>query len=246
MPAHLRRRGQIAEVVLDWPEVRNAIGPAEARELRLALEEATSDPDLGALVLSGEGKAFCAGGNLPAILDVVRAGGKDAVRDRIYTDFQGIFRLIQYSPVPVISAVDGPAIGWGCDLALAGNVTFVGAKGWLAQGWIKAGLVPATGGTLYALRRGGPQAVWNLLAADRVDGAAAESWKLATACENAKESALAMAEKLVCLPRGPMLATKNLASLDQFEDHLDQALKYQVGFLTDPGFEALAVKALNK
>ena len=246
MPAHIRRQGQIAEVVLDWPEVRNAIGPIEARELRLALEEATSDESLGALVLSGEGKAFCAGGNLPAIIDVIRAGGKDAVSDRIYTDFQGIFRLIQRSPIPVIAAVDGPAIGWGCDLALAGSVTFIGAKGWLAQGWIKAGLVPATGGTLYAMRRGGAQAVWHLLTADRVDGATAEGWKFATACENARESALAMAEKLASLPRAPMLATKRLTELENFDDHLDRALKYQVEFLTDPGFEALAAKALSK
>ncbi|MBW7862450.1 MAG: enoyl-CoA hydratase/isomerase family protein [Rhodocyclaceae bacterium] len=246
MPAHLNHHGPVAEVTLDWQEVRNAIGPNEARELRQALEQAVRAPEVGALVLSGAGKAFCAGGNLPALLEVIRAGGKPAIHETIYTEFQGVFRAIDSSPVPVITAVDGPAVGWGCDLALAGSATLIGSKGWLAQGWIKAGLVPATGGTLYTLRRAGPQAVWRMLAADRVDGPTAEQWQLAIACEDARSAALEMAARLAALPRAALRATRQLASIDSFDEHLKIALKHQADFLTDPEFEARAAKLLGR
>jgi enoyl-CoA hydratase/carnithine racemase len=115
-------------------------------------------------------------------------------------------------------------------------VTFIGAKGWMSQGWTKAGLVPATGGALYAASRGGGQAVWRLLAADKVDGPMAESWGLAIACDSARGRALEMAFKLSSLPRKPLRAFTHLARIDDALEHLRIALDYQVGFITDPEF----------
>ena len=239
------RHGDVAEIRLDWPEVRNALGPDEGRELRLALEETDADPSVGAIVLSASGKAFCAGGNLPAILTLAK-GGEQAVRDKVYGEFQGIFRAITGSRVPVIAAVEGPAVGFGCDLALAGSATFVGPAGWLAQGWIRAGLIPATGGTYYVKRRGGQQAVYRMLAADRVDGPTAESWNLAIASDDARSSALAMAQKLASFPRGPVEAVLQLERIDDRAEHLEAALDFQVGFITHPDFAALAAQLLGK
>lgn len=236
------RNAHVTEISLNWPEVRNALGPTEAQDLRLALEAAFQDDKTGAVVLSAQGKAFCAGGNLPEIVRLA-ADGDTAVRETIYGEFQAIFRALRESPVPVIAAVDGPAIGFGCDLALACNVTFLGSSGWLAQGWSKAGLIPATGGTLYVARRGGEQAVWRLLAADKVDGPTAEQWGLAIACSDARESALAMGEKLGQLPRNPLRAVCDLSRISDLQTHLNAALEYQVGFITDPTFPD-SVKAL--
>lgn len=239
-----RRHGAVAEVTLDWPEVRNALGPMQGRELRLALEAALADPAVGALVLSAEGKAFCAGGNLREILALGR-DGPDAVRDKVYGEFQGIFRAITTARVPVITAVEGPAVGFGCDLALAGSATFVGPRGWLAQGWIKAGLIPATGGTHYVKRRGGQQAVFRMLAADRVDGATAEQWNLAIAAEDARGAALKMARTFAAFPRGALEAVVHLAGIDEPAAHLAAALDYQVGFLTHPDFADFAATFLG-
>lgn len=235
----------VAEITLDWPEVRNALGPDEGRELRLALEAANADPSVGAIVISANGKAFCAGGNLPAILELAK-GGPEAVKNKVYAEFQGIFRVITTSRVPVITAVDGPAIGFGCDLALAGNATFVGAAGWLAQGWIKAGLIPATGGTHYVKRRGGQQAVYRMLEADRVDGPTLEKWNLAIAADDARAEALAMAEKLAGYPSAPLEAVIQLERIDEREAHLEAALAYQVGFITHADFAAFAANLLSK
>lgn len=238
----ITKHAGVTEISLGWPERRNALGPSEGRELRLALDAAVNAEDTAAVVLTAQGKAFCAGGNLPEIVRLA-TGGATEVRQTIYGEFQGIFRALQESPVPVISAVDGPAIGFGCDLALACNVTLVGDRGWLAQGWIKAGLIPATGGTLYAARRGGEQAVWRLLTTDKVDGPTAEQWGLAIACTNARESALAMARKLSELPSKPLRAMARLAKISEQSTHLDAALEYQIGFITDPAFPD-SVKAL--
>lgn len=175
-----RKHGEgVIEVTLDWPDILNAMGPEQARETRTALEAAFAGEDVGAVVLSANGKGFCAGGNLPAIVKLAK-GGPDAVRETIYGEFQALFRTIRASPVPVIAAVDGAAVGFGCDLAIAGSATFIGQSGWLRQGWAQVGLIPATGGTFYAAQRGGAQAVWRLLAADRVDGATAEAWASAS------------------------------------------------------------------
>ena len=241
-----QRHGDIAEITLDWPEKRNALGPDEGRELRLALEKAVVDKNVGAIIISAKGKAFCAGGNLPALIRLVDAGGKKAVGEKIYGEFQGIFRAIGDAPVPVITAVDGPAIGFGCDLALAGSATFIGAKGWLAQGWIRAGLIPATGGTLYVKRRGGQQAVFRFLAADKIDGPTAERWNLAIACEDAHTAAIDMAETLSNYPRTPLKAIVELARHDDRDDHLAMALDYQVNLITDPDFKTFAAKLLRK
>jgi enoyl-CoA hydratase/carnithine racemase len=68
-----RRTDQVVEITLDWPEIRNALGPVEAAALRVALEAANADEGIGAIVLSANGKAFCAGGNLPEIVRLAAA-----------------------------------------------------------------------------------------------------------------------------------------------------------------------------
>jgi enoyl-CoA hydratase/carnithine racemase len=240
-----QRHGSVAEITLDWPDVRNALGVPEGRELRVALENTLADPAVGAIVLSANGKAFCAGGNLPAIVELAK-GGPEAVRKNVYGEFQGIFRAITTSRIPVIAAVEGPAVGFGCDLALAGSATFVGPAGWLAQGWIKAGLIPATGGTHYVKRRGGQQAVYQMIAADKADGPTLERWNLAIASNEARVDALDMAQRLASFERGPLEASVQLERIDDREAHLEAALAYQVGFITDPTFADFAAKLLGR
>jgi len=245
MPVNLVRHGAVTEVCLDWPEVRNALGPDEGRELRLAIEQATTDPGARAVVLTANGPAFCAGGNLRAIVRLAQ-GGPQVVRETIYGEFQGLFRALVNSPVPVLSALDGPAVGFGCDLALACSCTLIGEKGWIAQGWAKAGLIPATGGTYYVCRRAGEQAMWRLLAAAKVDGPTAQAWGLAIACDAARATALEMAQRLAELPPAPVRTVKRLAQIDDLDAHLSAALDAQVGFLTDPEFPAFAERLLAR
>ncbi|GGH62720.1 hypothetical protein GVY41_18385 [Frigidibacter albus] len=239
------QQGGVREIVLAQPEVHNAIGPDGARAIRLAIEAASADPEVLAVVLSAEGKSFCAGGNLRQIVEMV-AGGEHAVTDRIYAEFQGMMRAIEALRPPLICAVDGPAIGLGCDIALAGDLTFVGEKGSFAQGWAALGLVPAPGGTRLIMRRGGTRALWRLMSERRIGSAEAERLGLAQAVDHARTAAMQAATAIAALPPEAVAATRRLSRIEGFDEHLATALEYQTGFLTSPAFAARADAILNR
>lgn len=242
MSVIVENHGPVAEVILDRPDVRNAMGPDAAAALRTALIAAE---DSAAIVISARGDAFCAGGDLPAIVALAERGPA-AVRETIYGEFQALFRVIRRASAPIIAAVDGPAIGFGCDLALAGSLTFIGAQGWLAQGWAKAGLIPATGGAHYVQQRGGRQALWRLMIEDRVDGPLADSLGLAIACDNARDAALAAAARLAALPQKPLRALTALSRIEDEDEHLKAGLDYQIGFITSDAFKQNAERLIRK
>jgi enoyl-CoA hydratase/carnithine racemase len=237
--------GNVAELVLAAPDVRNSLGPEEARELRLAIEAISATPAVHVAVLTHHGSSFCAGGNLRKILDLV-AGGRKMVTDVIYAEFQGLFRAIEAMRQPLICAVDGPAIGLGCDLALAADLTFFGKDAFIAQGWAALGLVPAPGGTRSIVRKGGREALWRLIAEGRINAAQAEANNLGVAVENALKAARATAQRIAALPAGAIAATRHLSQIDDFEEHLAIALSYQSDFLTDSSFASKAEKLLSR
>ena len=244
MPVICTVEAGFAELTMEWPHVRNAFGAAEARELRTAIQSLMDREDCCAVVLSAAGSTFCAGGNLRMVADYVRAG-EAAIEQAVYGEFQGLFRTIHASPIPILMAVDGPAIGFGADLALAGDVTFVGAEGWLSQGWMAAGLIPATGGALYVARRGGPQAVWRFLTQARLNGPDAEGLGIAVSVPQAREAAIEIARKLSAMPRAAVSALRELIGIEDFEEHLETALKYQKDFLMNPEFLKRVEKLLS-
>lgn len=239
----------IAAITLDWPTRGNALGPDEARELRLAFEglgdASSARPDISVVVLAANGKSFCAGGDLKAISELVK-GGETAVRGAVYTEFQGLFRAVRACPFPLIAAVDGAAVGLGADLALASDTVFVGPNGWFRQGWLAIGAIPATGGLLDLQRRAGRDAVWRYAAADRVGQAEAQEMRLGTAVPDARVAALALAQRLASQARDALLAMKHLTGIADPARHLETALDYQVGLLTDPRFAALAARLLDR
>ena len=235
--------GAVTELRLDWPEVRNAFGAEEGRELREAIEAAANTAN--AIVISAEGACFCAGGNLKMLVDMIEGGG-DSLRTMIYGEFHQLMRVIAACETVVITAVDGPAIGFGCDLALASDVTFVGEKGRLIQGWMAAGVIPATGGIHYVQRRAGTQAVWKFLADQKFDGPAAEAMGLAIAAPDAREAALSMARKFAACSRPALQAMKRLARHRTLEDYLPAALEEQLTLFADPDFPRRAAVMLGR
>jgi enoyl-CoA hydratase/carnithine racemase len=119
-------------------------------------------------------------------------------------------------------------------------------KGWFDQGWARAGLIPATGGLLYASQRAGRLAPWRLLLADRVDAATAEAWGLAIACPQAREAALEVARQLARLPQDALRALTRLTSITEPNEHMSKALDAQIGFLTASGYRAWVQQLLGK
>lgn len=227
--------GGVLTLALNWPERRNAMGPDEAMELARAFAAAEADPGVGVIVLRSATGSFCAGGDLARITALARMG-EEAVRAQVYGVFQALFRTIDGLSKPLIAAVDGPAIGFGADLALAADLTIVGDRGWLRQGWAAMGLIPATGGALYVHRRAGMAGVLRFLAAERLSGADCAALGLAQHAPDAGLAAEATARALAALPRDAVLTVKRLARIGETRAHLDAALEAQVGFLTGETF----------
>jgi len=156
-PLVLTRHGDVAELRLNRPHVRNAVDDA----LRIALSEAiaeigTSD-DVRVLVLTGEGSAFCAGGDVSGMRERLRrAPGEVAGAGwrRLRPAQQLIADLHALSQV-TIAAVNGPAAGYGVDLALACDFVVAADSAFLAMSYVQRGLVPDGGGLYFLPRRVG-------------------------------------------------------------------------------------------
>jgi|ERR1700683_618496 len=234
----------VGEVELDWPERGNAIGPEEADEIVAAFERCSRE-GIRVAILCGRGDTFCAGGNLLSISELVK-GGAEAVRSVLYSSFQGLFRAIATSTVPVLAAVDGPAIGLGGDLALACGVTYMGRRGWLRQGWAALGLIPAVGGVEYLRRRGGSQALWQYTVADRVNAESAAELGLAVSVPDARYAAQSAAQSLARLPDGVVTSMQELLSITDLDRHLAEALDRQVALLVSDDFSRRAAGVLRR
>src|SRR5947207_1820312 len=134
---------RVAVVTLDWPERRNALGPPDLRDVAAAIQ-GVADANADVIVLTGNG-AFCSGGHLESIAERTTMSASDH-RRQIAGSAQALIRTLVGVPVPVIAAIDGPAIGLGFDIALACDYRLVGPNGWCMQGWGRVGVIPGAGG----------------------------------------------------------------------------------------------------
>ena len=143
------RREAILTLTLNEPERRNPISDLPMIEaLIVALQSADADDGVRAVILTGAGSAFSSGGDLKKM--VVGAGLRDAQPVKTRPNYKhGIQRLpllFQALEVPVVAAVNGPAIGAGCDLACMCDVRIAGESARFAESFVKVGLIPGDGG----------------------------------------------------------------------------------------------------
>jgi enoyl-CoA hydratase len=134
---HLVREGAVAQILLARPERLNAINAKMIDELSSLLDELERDPEVRAVVLGGEGRAFCAGFDLKEGLAQKREGIEDW--RRVYRrDLEVIMRLWD-SPLPTVAGVQGYALGGGCELALACDITVAGEDAIFGEPELKFG-----------------------------------------------------------------------------------------------------------
>jgi enoyl-CoA hydratase/carnithine racemase len=246
---NVTRRETTALVTLDWPDRRNALGPQEGIEVGAVLREVAAAGDVRAVVLTGSG-AFCAGGDLAAIADLVAHGGREAVHAALYEIFHGVVRALVEMPAPTLAAIDGPAIGLGMDLALACDWRAVGPEGWLRQGWAELGLIPGLGGELL-LRRLAPGLIWSLLgSSERLGPARAAALGLAEPADGtALDAALRRADALARVPLDALRGYVRLHRQElraRLDAHLAACLEIQVGLLCSDEFQRRAARALGR
>ncbi|WP_042373786.1 enoyl-CoA hydratase-related protein [Streptacidiphilus neutrinimicus] len=144
----------VAVLVLDAPERRNALTLRMCAEMVAAMDEVDRDPSIGALVVRGTGKGFCAGADLSTLGDA----GKDPLDAEAFANLSSVYesfvRLGRVT-VPTIAAVHGAAVGAGMNLMLAADLRVVAKDARLISGFLKRGLHPGGGHFTLLDRLGG-------------------------------------------------------------------------------------------
>jgi enoyl-CoA hydratase/carnithine racemase len=156
----------VALLVLDQPDRRNAMSEQMTSSWVAAIDELAADPSVRAVVVTGEGSAFCSGGDTSWI-----AGEPDATVDRLRTRMIGFYRAwlsIRRLEVPTIAAVNGAAIGAGLCVALACDLRYAAAGAKLGVPFVKLGMHPGMAATYLLPNVVGPAVARDLLLTGRV------------------------------------------------------------------------------
>ncbi|MBX3530121.1 MAG: enoyl-CoA hydratase/isomerase family protein [Rhizobiaceae bacterium] len=146
--------GGIATLTLDRPESLNAASQEMMQSLERRLRSLASLPDLRAVILTGAGRAFCAGGDLLEFEAALKAGGTTLIDTLRYN--QDVIQMVEDLPVPVIGAVNGVAVAGGLELLLACDIIVAADGAKIGDGHSKYGVVPAGGATVRLSERIGP------------------------------------------------------------------------------------------
>lgn len=175
-----------ADAVQTWtinlPHAGNAVSGTEfVAAFEAAVNSANADIGVRAVILTGAGKIFSAGGNVKEMADRQGMFGLDSIAQRhAYVDgIQRIPRALARLEVPIIAAVNGPAVGAGCDLAAMCDLRVASDRASFAESFVQIGLVPGDGGTWFLQRAiGYERAAEMTLTGDRIDAATALDWGL--------------------------------------------------------------------
>lgn len=236
----------IANIEIDRPEVYNAFRDVTIAELNDVLRSALGDDDVYAIVLSGAGDGFCAGADVSGMPDWSEQTKED------YAAFlwriQNVVRKLRFGSKPTAAVVDGPAIGAGCDFALACDVRYAGPDGLFREGFVRVGLIPGDGGAWLLPRLvGDSRARELLLTGSDVDAETAADIGLASSVtEDPMTEALEFAAQVRDLPAVAVQRSKDLANVDgSFEDYCERATEYQWECVNDPEHDE-AVAAFNE
>jgi 2-(1,2-epoxy-1,2-dihydrophenyl)acetyl-CoA isomerase len=218
------RRGGVALLRLNRPESLNALDRTLVEALGAALEKASADPSVRAIVLAGEGGAFCSGADLKEALRELDAGL--SLGERL-ASFQKSIRVIATAAQPVIAAVDGPAVGFGADLALACDIRVLSERAYFEEKFVAIGLMPDGGGTFHLPRLiGFGRALELMLLGERIDAGRALELGLTSRVlppGEHLEAALTLAARLADGPPLALAAIKR-AMRDSIDGTLPDAL----------------------
>lgn len=236
--------GRVGLITLNEPERRNALSLELNEQLIRAMDSLEANSDIGAVVLTGSGRAFCAGADLSQLGASKREG--------LLRIYEGFLRVAS-SPLPTVAAVNGAAVGAGMNLALACDLRIAGASARFDTRFLDLGIHPGGGHTWMFRNIAGQQATMAAVLFGQVlDASEAERvglvWKsveddevINTAVTCAARAADAPSE----LTRRVKRTIQDVASIQSHEDAVQRELKDQVWSMDQPAF-AESLAALQK
>jgi len=213
----LDKRGPVALLTLNRPESLNALGaPGDGDAVAAVCEEVNADEEIRCVVLTGAGRAFSAGGDVKAMKarEGAFAGSGVAIRDGYRRNIHRIVRSIYGLEVPAIAAVNGAAIGLGCDVACMTDIRICAENSRFGVTFLKLGLIPGDGGAWLLPRTiGMSRAAELLFTGDVIDASTALAWGLVSrvvAPEALVDEALALAARIAAQPPHALRLAKSL------------------------------------
>ena len=182
-------------ITLNRPDRLNAFNEAMHAALRAALAEAEADAACRALLITGNGRAFCTGQDLADRL--AKPGETVVLGGTLEAHYNPLVRKLRALPFPVVAAVNGVAAGAGCNIALACDIVLAGRSASFVQAFARVGLVPDSGGTWILPRLIGDARARGLaLLAEPLSAEKAEDWGLIWKCVD--DAALAAEAQKLC------------------------------------------------
>ncbi|MBK6856498.1 MAG: enoyl-CoA hydratase [Microthrixaceae bacterium] len=226
----------VAVLTLDAPGRRNAFDLAMCQDVSAAFDDLEANPEVGALVVTGRGTAFCAGADLSHL------GASE--REGLLAIYEGFLRVAR-SPLPTIAAVNGAAVGAGMNLALAADVRLAGASARFDTRFLQLGIHPGGGHTWMLRRLAGPQvAAAMVLFGEVLNGQEAVECGLAWRCvpdDELLDVALEMAGRAAAAPGELVRRTKaTIAAVANIDDHpsaVERELVDQAWSVSQPEFQ---------
>lgn len=219
--------GKLQIAYLNQPETFNSLNKILLKELRTFVHEASKNPEVRCIAISGRGKAFCSGQNLKEALSLGNAED-DRIIQRIVIDYYNpLVKEIAHAKKPVVSLVNGAAVGAGAMLALICDISLATESSYFSQAFVNIGLIPDTGGTYWLPKLLGRQQA-NYLAFTGKKLSATEAKNLGLIAdvfpdENFMESAMEVLTTLSNLPTKAIALTKK-AFNESYENSLSEQL----------------------
>lgn len=213
----LEKQGPIAILTLTRPDMLNALGQeGDGAEVAQACAEIESDPSIRCSILTGEGRAFSAGGDVKAMRDRAGAfaGSPYRVREGYRNNIHRIVKSLYNLETPLIAAVNGAAIGLGCDVACMADVRIASDKARFGVTFLKLGLIPGDGGAWLLPRIiGASRAAELLFTGDILDAETAAEWGLVSRVvpgDALIDEAMALASRMAQQPPQSLRVAKTL------------------------------------
>jgi 2-(1,2-epoxy-1,2-dihydrophenyl)acetyl-CoA isomerase len=246
-----RRADGVAWLVLDRPDALNAWTLQLGQELTTALDDVAADPAVRAIVLTGAGRAFSSGADLRAGMQDAR-GGVD-VRSPLREVYHPLILRVRTVPKPVIAAVNGPAVGIGCSLALASDLIVAARSAYFLMAFVNIGL-GLDGGASHSLvtRVGHARAFEIAYLGERISAEQALEWGLVNRVVDDAQLTGAVTElagRLAAGPPGSYAAIKrtiNDRAYAGFEQLLDLESDVQQGRAESKDFAEGVLAFLQK
>lgn len=225
---------QICKITLNRPSVFNSFNQAMAYELQDTLKAAAANDEVRLILLTGEGKAFCAGQDLAEATDPNGPSMKDIVSKH----YNPIIELIRTIEKPIVAAVNGVAAGAGANIALACDITIAKKSASFIQAFSKIGLIPDSGGTFFLPRIIGMQkSLALMMTGDKVTAEQADQMNLiykAVDDEQFDSFVADFAKNLATMPTRALGLTKKAVNAS-FTNSLEEQLALEGLLQTEAG-----------